>query len=91
MSANSEKIRNGLERMKDYCERIAIHMHRFGGKEEFLEDWAYQDACVMILAQIGEEAKRIEPWLNSNSNYPWREVIRFRDFVYHNYSEADSS
>jgi len=55
VSVDAEKIHDSLVRMKDYCERIAFHMHRFGGKTEFLEDWAYQDACVMILAQIGEE------------------------------------
>ena len=89
MSVDPEKIHDCLVRMKDYCERIAFHMHRFGGKKEFLEDWSYQDACVMILAQIGEEAKKIEPWLNSNSNYPWKDVIRFRDFAYHNYSSTN--
>ena len=89
MSVDAEKNHDSLVRMRDYCERIAFHMHRFGGKKEFLEDWAYQDACVMILAQIGEEAKKIEPWLNSNSDYPWKDVIRFRDFAYHTYPATD--
>lgn len=71
MSADPERILDVLSRMKDYCERIAFHMHRFGGREEFLRDWAYQDACIMILAQIGEEAKRIEPWLIGISDYDW--------------------
>lgn len=43
----------------------------------------------MILAQIGEEAKKIEPWLDSNSDYRWKDVIRFRDFAYHNYPATD--
>lgn len=83
-----ERVRNTLELMISYCERIAYHMHRFGGREEFLKDWAYQDACVMILGQIGESAKTIEPWLNAHSNHDWRLVIRFRDFAYHNYSKT---
>ena len=92
MSADSERICDTLVRMKGYCERIAFHMHRFGGREEFLEDWSYQDACVMSLAQIGEEAKRIEPWLMTNGgDYDWKAVIRFRDFAYHNYASTNYS
>lgn len=91
MSADPERILDALSRMKDYCERIAFHMHRFGGREEFLRDWAYQDACIMILAQIGEEAKRIEPWLIGISDYDWKGVIRFRDFAYHNYPNTNYS
>jgi len=89
MSIDAEKVRDSIDRMINYCERIAFHMHRFGGRENLLEDWSYQDACVMILGQIGEEAKKIEPWLKSNSDYPWKEVIHFRDFEYHNYFDTD--
>ena len=91
MSVDLERVRGSLDRMMDYCDRIAFHMHRFGGKEEFLKDWSYQDACVMILAQIGEEAKRIESWLKSKNTYGWSDVIRFRDFAYHNYQSTDYS
>jgi uncharacterized protein with HEPN domain len=83
-----ERVRNTLESMIAYCERIAYHMHRFGGRNEFLKDWSYQDACVMILGQIGESAKTIEPWLVSHHGYNWSRVIRFRDFAYHNYSKT---
>lgn len=84
-----ERIRQTLETIRGYCERIALHMHRFGGKDEFLKDWAYQDACVMILGQIGEESKKISNWLTANSDYNWRDVIRFRDFIYHAYSRTE--
>ncbi len=83
-----ERVRNTLENMISYCERIAFHMHRFGGREEFLKDWSYQDACVMILGQIGESAKTIEPWLVAHYEYDWLMVIRFRDFAYHNYART---
>lgn len=64
-------------------------MHRFGGKDDFLKDWAYEDACVMVLGQIGEEAKTISNWLENNSKYDWGPVIHFRDFIYHNYSKTN--
>lgn len=83
-----ERVRNTLEGMITYCERIAYHMHRFGGREEFMKDWSYQDACVMILGQIGESTKSIEPWLKAHRDYDWSLVIRFRDFAYHNYSKT---
>ena len=75
--------------MIDYCERIVTYRDRFGEKDAFLDDQAYQDACVMILGQIGEETKKIFVWLNSNSDYPWKDVVRFRDFIYHSYSRMD--
>ena len=36
-----------------------------------------------------EEAKKIESWLNSNSDYRWKDAIHFRDFAYHNYPSTD--
>ena len=80
-----ESIRYMLSLIQEYCERIENHVHRFGGREEFLKDWAYQDSCIMVLGQIGEESKRILDWLQSNSDYNWKDVVRFRDFIYHCY------
>ena len=78
-----------VERIIGYCERVISYRDRFGEKEMFLNDQAYQDACVMLLGQIGEEAKKIFVWLDSNANYPWKNVVRFRDFIYHSYSHMD--
>lgn len=90
MSVDLERARDGITRISGYCDRIAFHMHRFGGRKEFLKDWSYQDSCIMILAQIGEEAKKIEPWLTaSRPDYDWKSVIRFRDFAYHNYPSTN--
>ena len=84
-----EAVGYTLSVIRNYCERIAIHMHRFGGRDEFLRDWAYQDSCIMVLGQIGEETKKILDWLQSNSGYNWKDVARFRDFIYHCYSRTN--
>lgn len=90
MSGNDlDRTITSIERMIDYCERIVSYRERFGEKDDFLNDEAYQDACLMVLGQIGEEAKKIIVWLNSNSDYPWKDIVRFRDFLYHSYSHVD--
>ena len=85
---DEERFYGSIEKLLEYCDRIAIYMHRFGGKDAFLTDMAYQDACVMVLGQIGETCKTIEPQLRTRSDYDWSTVIRFRDFIYHNYSST---
>lgn len=84
-----KRVRQTLCEIRDYCERIALHLHRINGKDGFLHDLMCQDACVMILGQIGEESKKIYEWLSVNSDYNWKDVIKFRDFIYHAYSQVN--
>ena len=42
-----------IERMIEYCERIVSYRERFGEKDVFLIDETHQDACLMVLGQIG--------------------------------------
>ncbi len=80
----------GLESICTYCERITHAVHRFGSKDVFLVDYAYQATCAFSLQQIGEIVKTNESWLRSKSpDFYWKGYTRFRDFVAHNYQNVD--
>lgn len=80
----------GLESICTYCERITHAVHRFGSKDVFLVDYAYQATCAFSLQQIGEIVKTNESWLRSKSpEFYWKGYTRFRDFVAHNYQNID--
>jgi len=80
-----------LREIQDYCDILDILLERFGLDEEtFLEDLAFQMSCTLALMQIGENVKKIESWLTSNSALiRWKQIRRFRDLVAHNYGKAD--
>jgi len=86
-----EDVSRVLAEIEKYCEHIAHATHRFGNSfESFNSDEDYQASCVFALFQIGENVKKIEPWLNTNSDrIPWSKIIRFRDFAGHHYTKAD--
>ena len=87
-----DRIGDSLERMNDYCQRIAFSMHRFGNSfESFDSDYDYQASVIFNLQQIGENAKAIRSWLADNSNYDWNPVCGFRDFIAHSYARVDNT
>lgn len=64
-------------------------MHRFGSKDSFLTDFAYQATCTSSLQQIGEVVKVNRSWLKAeNPDFPWSEYMRFRDFSAHDYIKS---
>lgn len=81
---------NGLKTICAYCEQISYAVHRFGPKDAFLTDFAYQATCAFSLQQIGEVVKVSYSWLKAESpDFPWSEYIRFRDFSAHDYAKVD--
>ncbi len=80
----------GLRSICMYCEEISRAMRRFGSKDSFLTDYAYQATCAFSLQQIGEIVKTNYSWLRTEApNFPWSQYIRFRDFAAHNYENVD--
>ena len=90
---NAVVIPTVLKEILDYCDTIDKLIERFGYDEEtFLEDAAFKMSCTFALMQIGENVKRIEEWLTSNSgSVRWKAIRRFRCLVAHNYGKADHS
>lgn len=82
-----ERGRSSIDRMNEYCQRIAFTMHRFGNDfDSFNKDYDYRSSVLFNLQQIGENAKLIRLWLSENSTYDWNPVCSFRDFIAHNYA-----
>lgn len=80
----------GLKSICTYCEQISYAVRRFGSKDAFLTDFAYQATCAFSLQQIGELVKVNYSWLRSEDpHFPWSDYIRFRDFAAHNYENVD--
>lgn len=44
-----EKDKSILKHIISYCDKIDERIQRFGGKEEFLSDDCYRDACIMCV------------------------------------------
>ena len=89
MDERTRAIR-GLKTICRYCEEISYTMHRFGPKETFMTDFAYQATCAFSIQQIGEIVKTNYPWLKTEDpDFPWSAYIRFRDFAAHNYENVD--
>ena len=86
-----ERVRSSIDRMNEYCRRIAFTMHRFGNDfDSFNKDYDYQSSVLFNLQQIGENAKLIRLWLSENSTYDWNPVCSFRDFIAHNYARVEN-
>lgn len=88
-----DEVKRGLKGLNSicaYCEEISYAIRRFGSKDSFLNDFAYQATCAFSMQQIGEIVKTNYSWLRSESpDFPWKGYIRFRDFAAHNYENVD--
>lgn len=73
-----------------YCDKIDSHIEYFGDdKELFLENIHYQDACALVIIQIGEHVDRLsDEFKNSHSEIPWREIKDMRNLHAHNYESV---
>ena len=92
MSTDNRKyFESTLDWMIRHCENIEMMKPLVPDKESFISDVRDQYAFSNALAQIGENAKRIDLWLESHNDYNWDEVIGFRDLVDHHYSALDFS
>lgn len=86
----TDRALDGLRSICRYCREVSFAVHRFGDKEVFLSDYAYQATCAFSIQQIGEIVKSNYGWLRSESpGFNWRGFARFRDFAAHNYHNVD--
>jgi uncharacterized protein with HEPN domain len=61
-----------------------------GGHDEFFKDRKTQNAIIRSYEVIGEIAKRISPDVLAQENdISWKQIIKFRDFLIHNYDKVD--
>ena len=86
----NEKDKKTILRIIYYCDKIDSHIAYFGDdKELFLENEHYQDACALVIIQIGEFVSRLsDEFINEHSEIPWRDIKTMRNVHAHNYDNV---
>jgi len=89
---NPARLTDYLEHMQEAA-RLACSYVEGLDKADFLEDKRTQQAVVLNLILIGEEATRIlkdhETFANSHPQIPWRSMKGMRNRIAHGYFEIN--
>jgi uncharacterized protein with HEPN domain len=83
-----------IENIIYFCTKIQTYIERFGHSyEELIEDTAYQDLLSFCLEHIGELVNHLsEEFMKQNEGQlPFRQIIRMRNIIIHNYESVDLS
>ena len=85
-----DEDKRAIDMILHYCDKIDSHIEYFGDdKELFLENIHYQDACALVIIQIGEHVDRLSDEFKENhSEIPWREIKDMRNLHAHNYESV---
>ena len=86
----NEKDKHTVESIIFYCDRMEDHVNRFGDdKEIFLSDVQFQDACSLVIIQIGEFVGRLSAkFRDEHKEIPWSKIIGMRIVHAHNYESV---
>lgn len=87
MTKLSERDRDNLVAILDYCDRIESIVGRFGNSFEiFNTDADYRVGIMMNVFQIGEASNRISDECREKlSQIPWQEIYGTRNIIAHGY------
>ena len=87
MKGNDKK---SVERIIYYCNRLQEHVSAFGNsKEEVIINKQYQDACALVIIQIGEQVGRLsEEFKSQHSNIDWNGIKGMRNIHAHDYDNV---
>ena len=85
-----EKDRRTIKIIINYCNRMEDYTNRFDNdKATYLSDKLYQDACALVIIQIGEFVGRLSDEFRENHNkINWQEIIGMRNIFAHNYEDV---
>ena len=83
----SDRDKDNLAAILDYCDRIISIVERFGSSfEQFNQDEDYRDAVLMNVFQIGEATNRLSDDCKEIMNsVPWHEFYGARNVIAHGY------
>ena len=86
----NDKDRKSVERLIYYCNRLEEHVSYFGNsQEEFYRNKQYQDACSLVIIQIGEFVGRLsDEFKEEHKEIPWRDIKGMRNIHAHNYDNV---
>lgn len=88
----SDRDRDNLAAILDYCDRIGSIVERFGNSfDKFNTDADYRDAALMNVFQIGEASNRLSEDCKELLNViPWREIYGTRNIIAHGYVKINN-
>lgn len=86
----NEKDKQSIKTIIDYCNRIQEHVAYFESlNEDFFETPILQDACSLIIIQIGEYVNRLsDDFKMGHESIPWNEIIGMRNVHTHHYEDV---
>ena len=87
MRVFSDRDKDNLAAILDYCDRIRSIVDRFGNSfETYNTDADYRDAVLMNVFQIGEASNRLSDECKEIMNaVPWHEIYGTRNVIAHGY------
>ena len=70
--------------------KLIVTLIYFGDDRElFLENEHYQDACALVIIQIGEQVSRLsEEFTDNHPEIPWQSIKDMRNVHAHNYDNV---
>lgn len=82
-----------VRQMLSHREDIMLDVEVFGSDgEDFISNTAYQRSTAFSIQYMGECAKGLSTELRErHPEVGWKEMIRMRDFIAHNYGNVDLS
>lgn len=86
----NEKDKHTIESIIYYCDRMEDHTKYFGDNiEEYRTNNHFQDACSLVIIQIGEFVGRLsDEFRQKHEDIPWNEIIGMRIVHAHNYESV---
>ena len=86
----SEKDAQILQIIAKHCDEIIEISRLFGrSKDEFIENYAYQSPCSMLIQTIGEVVKKLSSdFLDRTPEIPWKDIKRMRNLFAHDYDNS---
>ncbi len=87
----NERDIDNIAAIMDHCEKIQKLIDRFGKDIQlFKDDFAYRDAVLMNVFQIGEITKRLSDDCKENlTGIPWDQIYATRNIIAHGYVKVD--
>ena len=89
----SDRDRDNLAAIMDYCEKIKNTYHRIEKSEDvFLQDVDFRDSMLMNIVQIGEAVNRLQDECIEDLNgIAWSKIVATRNIIVHGYIRIDYS
>ena len=88
----SDKTRNALEHIVDYCDKIEKARARlFPTRDKFDSEDVYQDVSAFYIQQIGEFVNDLSgEFIANHPQIQWHQIRGFRNIIAHAYDSVES-